>query len=72
MLYIKANKRQEANMDIEAIKILIDESIPEDLSRYTPEDVDKKLLDSIQFVLEEIRFQIDRAYYQQQKQFLMS
>ena len=59
-------------MDIEAIKILIDEAIPEDLSRYTPEDVDKKLLDSIQFVLEEIRFQIDRAYYQQQKQFLMS
>lgn len=59
-------------MDIEAIKILIDESIPEDLNQYAPEDINKKLLDSIQFVLEEIRFQVDRAYYQQQKQFLMS
>jgi hypothetical protein len=59
-------------MDIEAIKILIDENLPDGLSRLAPEDIDKELLFSIQFVLEEIRFQVDRAVDQQQKQFLMS
>jgi hypothetical protein len=59
-------------MDIEAIKILIDENIPADLNIYAPEDIGKGLLFKIQFVLEEIRFQVDRAVLQQQKQFLMS
>jgi len=59
-------------MDIEAIKSLIDNNLPDDLRRYAPEDIDKEFLFSIQFVLEEIRFQVDRAVNQQQKQFLMS
>jgi hypothetical protein len=59
-------------MDIEAIKHLIDEGIPEDLNRYAPEDIDKELLFSIQFVLSEIRFQVDKAVILNQKQFLMN
>jgi hypothetical protein len=59
-------------MNFETIKSLIDENIPDDLDKYTPEDIDKNLLFSIQFVLDEIRLQVDRAVSQKQRQFLMS
>ena len=59
-------------MDIEAIKVLIDENIPADLYKFTPGDIDKKILDAINFVLEEISFEVDRAVINQHKQLLMS
>lgn len=59
-------------MDIEVIKALIDESIPEDINIYELDDLDKKLWDSIVITLNEIRLQVDRAVDKQQKQFLMS
>jgi uncharacterized protein (DUF2344 family) len=59
-------------MDIEVIKALIDDNIPEDLNMYEAEDLDRKLWDSIVIVLNEIRLQVDREVDRQQKQFLMS
>ena len=59
-------------MDIEAIKILIDENTPADLYKFEPGDIDKKILDAINFVLEEISFEVDRAVINQHKQLLMS
>jgi hypothetical protein len=59
-------------MNLNEIKQLIDENLPDELSRFEPEDIDKELLNSIQFVLGEIRNKVDRAVERQQKQFLMS
>jgi len=50
----------------------LDENIPADLCKFEPGDIDKKILDAINFVLEEISFEADRAVINQHKQLLMS
>jgi hypothetical protein len=50
----------------------LDENIPADLCKFEPGDIDKKILDAINFVLEEISFEVDRAVINQHKQLLMS
>ena len=59
-------------MNLEEIKALIDEYIPADMYKFEPGDIDKKTLDAINFVLEEISFEVDRAVINQHKQLLMS